>query len=138
MSKTQIKNWNPDDRPREKLRGKGPLQLTDSELLAILIQNGTKNISAMELAKQLLDRCSNQLGALARLSTRELMKTHGIGMAKAVAIQAALELGRRRQAAEHLQTESITSSNAVFFHGCCKSFSVVDKYLRLDVFAMHS
>ena len=113
MNKTQIKNWNPDDRPREKLRAKGPLQMTDSELLAILIQNGTKNLSAMELAKQLLERCSHHLGALARLSTRELMKTHGIGMAKAVTIQSALELGRRRQAAEHLQSETITSSNAV-------------------------
>ena len=60
MNKTQIKNWNPDDRPREKLRAKGPLQMTDSELLAILIQNGTKNLSAMELAKQLLERCSHR------------------------------------------------------------------------------
>jgi len=61
MNKTQIKNWYPDDRPREKLRAKGPLQMTDSELLAILIQTGTKNLSAMELAKQLLERCSHHL-----------------------------------------------------------------------------
>jgi DNA repair protein RadC len=108
-----IKSWSPEDRPREKLRARGPLQLTDSELIAILIQNGTKNQSAMELAKMLVERCNNNLAALARLSTRELMKTHGIGMAKAVLIQAALEIGRRRLASEHLQTDTITGSNSV-------------------------
>jgi DNA repair protein RadC len=67
----------------------------------------------MELAQFLIERCNSNLAALARLSTRELMKTHGIGMAKAVIIQAALEIGRRRLASEHLQTETITSSNGV-------------------------
>ena len=44
-----IKSWSPEDRPRETLRARGPLQLTDSELIAILIQNGTKNQSAKEM-----------------------------------------------------------------------------------------
>lgn len=109
----KIKEWAPEDRPREKLKLKGASELTDAELLAILIQNGTKERSAMQLGQDLLLRCKQRLGDLARLSTRELMKTKGIGLAKAVMIQASLELGRRRMAAEHLTSETITGSASV-------------------------
>jgi DNA repair protein RadC len=108
-----IKNLATADRPREKLKLRGASSLTDGELLAILIQNGTKEKSAMDLAQELIARSKNRLNDLARLSTRELMKTKGIGLAKAVIIQAALELGRRRMASEHLQTETINGSASV-------------------------
>jgi DNA repair protein RadC len=107
-----IKNLATADRPREKLKLKGASALTDGELLAILIQNGTKEKSAMDLAQELVARSKNRLNDLARLSTRELMKTKGIGLAKAVIIQAALELGRRRMASEHLQTETINTCSS--------------------------
>lgn len=109
----QIKNWSPEDRPREKLKNKGAAQLSETELLTILIQNGTKEKSAMDLAQELVERSKNKLSELARMSTRELMRTKGIGMAKAIAIQAALELGRRRMAAENLKSDVITGSNEV-------------------------
>ncbi len=109
----QIKNWSPEDRPREKLKNKGAAQLSETELLTILIQNGTKERSAMDLAQELVDRSKNRLAELARMSTRELMKTKGIGMAKAISIQAALELGRRRMAAENLKSDVITGSTEV-------------------------
>ena len=51
---TSIKNWATDDRPREKLLIKGAAALSNSELLAILINNGSKNKSAVELAKEIL------------------------------------------------------------------------------------
>ena len=51
-SSTSIKNWAVDDRPREKLFTKGAAALSDSELLAILISTGSKNKSAVELAKK--------------------------------------------------------------------------------------
>ena len=96
--KYPINEWAEDDRPREKLLSKSPFALSDSELLAILIHHGTKEKNAIELAKDILKLGGNHLGQLGRLSVKDMMKVRGIGMAKAVTIVAALELGRRRQA----------------------------------------
>jgi DNA repair protein RadC len=111
--KTAIKGWSSDDRPREKFREKGGGSLSDAELLAILIQNGTREKSALDLGKELMQRSKNNLVELGRLSIRELMKIKGIGMAKAVSIAAALELGRRRLATENLDKPLVTSSSSV-------------------------
>lgn len=108
-----IKDWPANERPREKLRKIGASQLSNAELLAILIQNGTRDRSALDLAMEMMDKSHNKMAQLARSSTRELMKTSGIGMAKAIIIQAALELGRRRIADEHLSSETITGSASV-------------------------
>jgi DNA repair protein RadC len=107
-----IKDLPLDERPREKMRMKGLDAMGDAELLAILIQNGNKEKSALELAHDLMRRSRNRLSDLSRLSLRELMKTRGIGMAKAVTILAALELGKRRMAEQYL-TETITGSASV-------------------------
>ncbi|MFN6374577.1 MAG: RadC family protein [Chitinophagia bacterium] len=107
-----IKNLPLDERPREKMRMKGMDAMGDAELLAILIQNGNKEQSALELAHELMRRSRNRLSDLSRLSLRELMKTKGIGMAKAITILAALELGKRRMAEQYL-TETITGSASV-------------------------
>jgi DNA repair protein RadC len=111
--KTAIKGWAPDDRPREKLRTKGAGSLSDAELLAILIQNGTREKSALDLGKELMIKSKNNLVELGRLSIRELMKIKGIGMVKAISIAAALELGRRRLATENLDKPLVTSSSSV-------------------------
>ena len=87
-----IKHLPLDERPREKMRMKGLDAMGDAELLAILIQNGNREKSALELGHDLMTRARNRLSDLSRLSLRELMKTKGIGMAKAIAILAALEL----------------------------------------------
>lgn len=91
-----IKEWNPEDRPREKLMLKGISALSDAELIAILIGSGTANLSAVDVGKKLLVNAGN-LDNLAKLSVKELMKAKGIGEAKAVTIVAAMELGRRRK-----------------------------------------
>ena len=96
--KYSIKEWAQDDRPREKLRSKGAENLSDSELLAILIHHGPKEKSAIDLAKEVLLLGRNSLNALGKLSIKELTKIKGIGDAKAITIAAALEIGRRRQA----------------------------------------
>src|SRR4030081_985992 len=95
-NKYSIKNWAKDDRPREKLRLKGASVLSDSELLAILINHGTRRSSALELAQEALRLAKGSLNELGKLNINELMKIKGIGEAKAIAIAAALELGRRR------------------------------------------
>ncbi len=105
-----IKQWAKDDRPREKLLARGPQSLSDSELLAILILNGNKEKSAVELAKDVLKLGKNHLPELGKLSVRELTKIKGIGEAKAVTIVAALELGRRRQALAAREKPVVTSS----------------------------
>ncbi|MEO9211203.1 MAG: DNA repair protein RadC [Ginsengibacter sp.] len=109
-SSTSIKNWAIDDRPREKLMIKGRESLSDSELLAILINTGSKTASALDLAKKVLAIGSNNLDELGKLSLGDLMKIKGIGEAKAITIAAALELGRRRSISPILDKTFIRSS----------------------------
>ncbi|HRO48453.1 DNA repair protein RadC [Agriterribacter sp.] len=120
--KTSIKHWSEDDRPREKLRNKGPENLSNSELIAILLHHGTRQKSAVELAKEILQMGSNNLSQLGRLSIKELMKIKGIGEAKSITIAAALELGRRRQAGEILNKPVITDSGSIarYLHAMLK------------------
>lgn len=106
-----IKNWAQDDRPREKLLYKGPESLSDAELLAILISSGTKERSALDLARDVLKQADNHLNDLGKLSVDELQQTKGIGEARAITIAAALELGRRRQVSVGRTRPQITSSN---------------------------
>ena len=103
MNKQSIKNWAIDDRPREKLALKGPESLSNSELLAILINNGSVEKSAVDLAKELLVAVENNLQRLSKLSVKEIvnLKIKGLGPAKAIAIAAALELGVRRSMADN-------------------------------------
>lgn len=108
--KYSIKEWSKDDRPREKLLSSGAVNLSNSELLAILIHNGTRHKSAVDLAREVLRLCKNDLGELGKLSVKELMKIKGIGEAKAVTITAALELGRRRLEASATGKAIIRSS----------------------------
>lgn len=107
---TSIKNWALDDRPREKLLTKGAPALSDSELLAILINNGHKEKSAVALAKEILQIGNNNLNELGKLTLKEFQKIKGIGEAKAITIAAALELGRRRQSAPFLEKTIVRTS----------------------------
>ncbi len=109
-----IKNWNEDDRPREKLMLKGRASLSDAELIAILIGSGSRNESAVSLSQRILASVSNNLSELGRCTLSELMQFKGIGQAKAITIAAALELGRRRRNGEALERKKITSSRSVF------------------------
>jgi DNA repair protein RadC len=122
---TSIKNWAIDDRPREKLTQKGAHNLSDSELLAILINNGSKTKSALELARELLQLSNNNLNELGKLTIKELQKIKGIGVAKAVTVAAALELGRRRHAALALDKTVVKSSADVagFLQSTIKDFA---------------
>lgn len=110
---SSIKNWAIDDRPREKLINKGAAALSDSELIAILINNGHKDKSAVELAKEVMKLGNNNLSELGKLSIATLQKVKGIGEAKAISITAALEIGRRRQASTALEKTVIKTSNDI-------------------------
>lgn len=112
--KLGIKAWAEADRPREKLLLQGRRQLTDAELIAILIGSGSKNETAVDLSKRILSSCQHDLNQLSKLGVKELSKFKGIGEAKAIAIVAALELGRRRKATELRQPDKITSSKDAY------------------------
>lgn len=109
-----ISQWAEDDKPREKLIKNGKSVLSDSELIAILLRSGTREKSAVDLARFMLQKCDNDLITLSKLSVDEFIKIKGIGQAKALSIVAALELGRRRRQAEVLVKKLITSSRDAF------------------------
>jgi DNA repair protein RadC len=109
----KITDWAVEDRPREKLLTKGTASLSDAELLAILISSGTRDKSAVDLGREILNMVNNNLNSLGKLSIADLKKLHGIGPARAVTISAALELGRRRKLAEAEDVLQIKSSKDV-------------------------
>jgi len=114
MDHLSIKQWALEDRPREKMLQNGPRVLSDAELIAILIGSGTRELSAVELARKILAMTGNNLTELGRLSVAELTRIKGIGQARAVSVVAALELGRRRRESEPPQREKLTSSQQVY------------------------
>ncbi len=113
MQNLSIKHWAADDRPREKMSLKGSESLSDSELLAILINSGTKDNSALDVARELLQAVNNDLQKLGKLSVKDLqkLKIKGLGEARSITIAAALELGIRRNVADHRKTTVINSSD---------------------------
>jgi DNA repair protein RadC len=92
----KLKDWNKDDRPREKLVSKGTAVLSDAELIAILLGSGTRNQTVIDVARQVLSLANNNLDELGKIELRQLQGVKGIGMAKGITLLAALELGRRR------------------------------------------
>lgn len=109
-----IKEWNEEDRPREKLLQRGQAALTNAELLAILLGSGYREKNAVELAKEILRDVDNSLSRLARKTIGEFQQYKGIGEAKSVTLIAALELGRRRQLSQAKKVHKIRSSKDVF------------------------
>ena len=112
--KKSIKEWASDDRPREKMMHKGKSALSNAELIAILIGSGNAELSAVELSRSILDSVDNNLIELSELSLSDLMKHKGIGEAKAISIMAALELGKRRRAAEASVDNKLKSSRDAY------------------------
>lgn len=109
-----IKQWAPEDRPREKLMLKGKKSLSDTELIAILLGTGTASMSALDVAKSLLQAVDNDLHALGQLTVKELTRIKGIGEAKAITIVSALELGRRRKYTSHGHRPRIRASKDAY------------------------
>ncbi|WP_158544252.1 UPF0758 domain-containing protein [Pedobacter miscanthi] len=90
-----IKSWDVHLRPREKFIALGSSQMSDAELMALLIGSGRSGVSAVDLAENVLKAVGGRLDLLAAQDHKALSRFKGIGMAKSSAILAALELGRR-------------------------------------------
>jgi DNA repair protein RadC len=109
-----IKNWAEEDRPREKLQLKGKNSLSDAELIAILLGSGNRSESAVDLAKRILLTAGDNLIEVSKMGINDLMGFKGIGIAKAVTLIAALEIGKRRNESEVLAKEKIGNSRDAF------------------------
>lgn len=112
-----MKSWAEDDRPREKLVQKGVSALSTNELFAIILRSGAEGESALDLARRMLADCGNDLNILAQLGVWDLVNRYnGVGIAKASAIIAAMEIGRRRKTIAAKLSTVIRSSSDVFYY----------------------
>ena len=112
--KLNIKEWNEEDRPREKLSRQGAGALTDAELLAILIGSGSAKETSVALMQRVLNDCNNNLNTLGKFSKEDLCRYNGIGEAKAITIMAAVELGKRRQREKLEDRRDMGSAQAIY------------------------
>jgi DNA repair protein RadC len=108
----KITRWPKNERPRERLLQQGPQHLTEAELLGILIGKGTRKKTAIDLARELLDRYES-LQKLFSRSPSELTTVKGIGSAKAAILSAAFELVRRIQSQKISDRPSFKRSSDV-------------------------
>jgi len=111
----KITRWPKNERPRERLLQHGPQHLTEAELLGILLGKGTKKKTAIDLARELLDRYES-LQKLFSRSPSELTTIKGIGSAKAAILSAAFELVRRIQSRKDTGKPAFKRSSDVANH----------------------
>jgi DNA repair protein RadC len=90
----RIREIPSEERPRERMQQHGSGALSHAELLAILLRTGTKDESSIHLAQRILTECGG-LRRLAESNWDDLTHIRGIGPAKALLLQASIELGRR-------------------------------------------
>ncbi|MDR1758421.1 MAG: DNA repair protein RadC [Bacteroidales bacterium] len=107
--KLSITDWAPSARPREKYLANGFNALSDAELIAIILRDGSTRDTAVELGLKLLRMNHNSLNLLAEMSLEDLMSVYGIGKAKAIALKAAFELGFRCRAEKITRKTKIDS-----------------------------
>ncbi len=110
--KLTIKDLPPEERPREKMKEQGAEKLSNAELLAIILRTGYREETAIHLAEKVIYRAGG-LRFLPDYTLEELQKIKGIGLAKAVQIKAALELGQRITASFRPATLSLSSPQEV-------------------------
>lgn len=107
-----ITDWPLSERPREKLLAQGAEILTDAELLAIFLRVGTRGVSAVEMAENLLQEHEGLRGLLAADQVR-FCASKGLGPAKYVQLQAVIEMSRRYFDAKLQRGDEITSATVV-------------------------
>lgn len=111
-----IKAWAEDDRPREKMLNKGSSSLSNAELLAIVLGSGSRESSALDLAKTILNHFQQNLLEMEKADQKTLEKFKGVGRVKAINIQAVMELARRIRRSEALVKSQIKSSKEAYAH----------------------
>ena len=128
-----IKDWAPEDRPRERLLANGADTLSKAELLAILIGSGVPGRSAVDIMRTMLSDYGDSLQSLGKASVQELMRYEGIGEAKAVTIVAACQLANQRLKEDLPQRMHITTGQDVveYFRPRMQDLSIEECHLLL-------
>jgi DNA repair protein RadC len=126
----KIKDWPASDRPREKFYEKGSYGLTDTELLAIVIGQGVRNRTALDLAKEVVAK----FGSLKRLSQKsvgeiEQLNIRGLGRARIISILAALEAGRRSLSNKSEKKHRFKNPEDIY-----KYYHPMIAYLKFEIF----
>ena len=111
-----VKEWNDDDKPREKMLLLGKKELSKAELIAILLRSGLRGKTAVDVAKEILDVAGNSLTTLSQLDYNQLSSIKGVGAAKATTLLAALELGWRMQSEINDSKDLIVSDSTSLFN----------------------
>ena len=114
VTKLKIKNWSKEDQPVYRLQGVGAENLSNTELLAILIGSGTPSATAMEIGNDILERCGYNVNNIGKMTVTDLMDVPGVGAVTASRIMAAMELGRRRATAKATLRQDLGSSMAIY------------------------
>ncbi len=115
-----LKNWPKSERPREKLLSAGAESLSDAELLALFLRQGTRNLTVVDLARNLLAKYSG-FRPLFDADIRELNQYPGLGPAKIAVIKAVVELSRRYY------------NEQLIRHGCLTNPNETKQYLRAQL-----
>jgi DNA repair protein RadC len=113
QKRVKLKNLPKDERPRERLLSLGSAALTNSELLALILNKGYKGQPVNILSQNILSSVGD-IFALKRLSIGEILSLKGVGVAKACELMACVELARRLSGAPILRSEEYTSSKKVY------------------------
>ena len=111
----KLKDLCRDERPREKMLGKGVFSLSNAELLAVLLRSGTSRMNVVDVAREVRMKGDGKLGRISAMSVEKLCGFHGIGPDKACSIAAAFELGKTCAEEEAFDVKgNLTSSEKVF------------------------
>ena len=111
-----VKEWSNEDKPREKMMLHGKKELSNAELIAILLRSGIPGKTAVDVAKETLALTGNRLTSLSQLDYKRLANIKGVGTAKAATLMAALELGWRMQSEFNDAKELILNDSTAIFN----------------------
>ncbi len=125
-----VKELPRDERPRERLRQYGAGMLTNAELLAVILNTGTRGESVIDLAQRLLVEHGGLVG-LARADFETLRRAHGLGEAKAAKLKAALELGRRLALAQPEERPTIRTPEDAYAVAGAEMAALEQEHLRV-------
>jgi DNA repair protein RadC len=114
-----IREWAVEERPREQLARRGADTMSNARLLAILFRTGSHGKSAEELGRDLFNRFGSW-NELDKASVEDITQVHGIGLAKAVEIKAAIEVGKRLQEGAATSMKRVTSAEDAIDYVCDK------------------
>lgn len=127
-----LRNIPASEQPREKLLNSGVQFLSLSDLLAILLRTGTRDASAIELAKTIIAKCDDDVSTLQQITIEELCEIEGIGESKACQILAAIELGKRVRQPGSMRKYKLSSPNEVVnFFNAELSAEKVEKFVAV-------